>query len=120
MALLFGSCGATVNVVLNIILIPRFSYMGSAFVTFVTEICVLIPAICLIQKVSGYHARWWIILQVAVPAVASTLVISRTGLQGSFVGAVVILLLYLVGCLLSGALRINEINVLLKSVRGAA
>lgn len=120
MAFLFGFCGATVNVVLNILLIPRFSYMGAAFATFVTELCVLIPAICLIQRVSGYHARWWILLQVAVPVVISTMAVSRTGLQGSFLGAVVVLVLYLTGCFISGALRIKEFSVLLKSVRGTA
>ena len=119
LAFTFGLCGATVNAVLNIILIPRYGYMGAAFATFATEICVLVPAIYLIQRVSGYHSRWWILLQVAVPAVISTMVISRADLNGSFLGAVVVLALYLAGCFLSGAIRISEISILLKSIRGA-
>ncbi len=120
LAFLVGLCGAVVNATLNVFLIPRYGYMGAAFATFMTEVCVLVPAVHIIQRATGHRARWWILLQVAAPAAVAAVAVGRTGLQGGFLGGIAALVLYVAGCLLSGAIRIDEVSLLVKNIRATA
>jgi O-antigen/teichoic acid export membrane protein len=44
---LFAGCTAFINIILNLILIPKYSYVGSAFATIAAESFLLVAYICL-------------------------------------------------------------------------
>jgi O-antigen/teichoic acid export membrane protein len=54
-ALIFA---AVVNVGLNLVLIPRYSYMGSAATSLITELCVILITGFLVSKVVGFRPHF--------------------------------------------------------------
>jgi O-antigen/teichoic acid export membrane protein len=57
--LINGYIGAVViNIVLNLIVIPRFSYMGAAYVTLLTELLLLVYTVVLTENHLNTNIRW--------------------------------------------------------------
>ena len=62
--------GVVVNVVLNLILIPRYSYIGSGWATVVTEVLVLVVLTIGVLRIPGVRPLPWV--PIAKCAVAAT------------------------------------------------
>ncbi len=120
--LAFGiaSFALAMNFVLNWVLIPKYSYMGAAYATLGTEIGVFLPGLILVQRSIGYNLNWLSLIKL-VPVVALCLyLLSMTSFWGSALGGVIVVPLAGLGALSVGAVRLREINILLKSVRKGA
>lgn len=117
LAFIIGLSGAAINGFLNFLLIPKFSYMGAAFATLATEICVIIPAIVMVQRIAGYRLHWGILWRVFLPVAISLLIVRQTEFQDRFVGGLIALIVFLLGSLITGAIQPKEIKALLSSIR---
>jgi O-antigen/teichoic acid export membrane protein len=63
--------GLVVNVVVNLYVIPRWSYVGAAWVTLITELCVVAVLARATMRVPDVpRPPWWLVAKVAVAAAA--------------------------------------------------
>jgi O-antigen/teichoic acid export membrane protein len=54
--------GLLANVAINLVVIPRYSYLGAAWVTLVTEVAVLAVLIRGVLQIPGFHGLPWPVL----------------------------------------------------------
>jgi O-antigen/teichoic acid export membrane protein len=100
---LAGLAGLVVNVALNLILIPAYSFDGSAIATVVTELVVAVLLIMIVRHTPG-------ILSVPWPAIARA-ALAGVVMAGVYLGAVVVLP-WVVAAGLAGVVFIAALHVL--------
>ncbi|MBI4557222.1 MAG: flippase [Candidatus Hydrogenedentes bacterium] len=116
----FGTWGVLANFTLNLLLIPRFSAMGAAWATVLTELSMTIPSTFVIQRLMGYRLHWSVTVKVGIAVAAAVLLIRETGLWGGFWGGAAAAALYGAIILMTGAIRPQQVRGFVLSLRGEA
>ncbi|MEW6620361.1 MAG: flippase [bacterium] len=116
-SLAFGMGGVIINATLNILLIPRFSYIGAAVATCMREITLVILALFVIQHFIGYHLKWWILVKVVISVTISLVVIQHIRLFDTVWGGLLAVLFYGIGIIVTGAIQPRQIQTFIRSVR---
>ena len=104
--------GAAANVVLNLIFIPRYSYLGASWVTVATEVLVTVLMVLVLNaKMRGLRPSWSRLSAVTAASIACGLALVLTP-GGLWVAAPVAGVVYLGLLWLLGGLKAEEINFL--------
>jgi O-antigen/teichoic acid export membrane protein len=112
---LYSGVGAIANVVLNVLLIPRYGALGSAWVTVVTEILTMTLMLGTALLTLRLRVRPWRLLATAAVAAAMTGLMELASPLGLFPAAILGGLLYVGGLF---ALRVIDLDEL-RALRGA-
>ncbi len=113
LALGLGCAGITINFVLNLLLIPQYSYVGAAVATILTEVFLMLPALWMIQRSAGFLIKIWVLLRVIACCALTLGVVYQAGLWDTFAGGALAAMLYGVAVLLTGTVRPRELVKLL-------
>lgn len=117
-ALRFIAVAVVTKIVLLLIVTPRFGYIGVAWVAvFVEALFSAVPAVTILQRLSGFHLRWSTPVQLAGAGIAAALCGFLLPGGGIWAG-VVAALVYLPLAWRTGAVGTADLRFLLR--RGAA
>jgi O-antigen/teichoic acid export membrane protein len=117
LALAFGCFGVLLNFTLNLILIPRYSYIGAAVATILTEICLMCPAFYVVQRAIGYRLQWWIVGKVLLCCGFALALVYQSGLWGTFWAGALSVILYGIAALATKTLRPAQLQAFLQGMR---
>jgi O-antigen/teichoic acid export membrane protein len=117
LALAFGCFGVLLNFTLNLILIPRYSYIGAAVATILTELCLMCPAFWVVQRAIGHRLQWWIVIRVLICCAFSLAIVYESGLWGTFWAGALSVLLYGAAALLTKTLRPAQLQAFLQGMK---
>jgi len=119
-ALWINFTALAVNVILNLIFIPRYGFIAAAWVTLLSELVVMVLAAVFVKKYFGFLPNLAILPRILIAVVPmSAVLIGLKNLLGS-VGVTVLLsgvagaLVYGVGLILSRAVGLSDIAAILK------
>jgi O-antigen/teichoic acid export membrane protein len=115
---LAGLVGVVTNVALNLVLIPRYSFRGSAVATVITEVLVVGVLVTALRMTRGVtNVPWRVVMRIALAgaAMAATYLAVATRLPwvvaGAVAGAVFLTLLHVLGAEEEGGLRAFVANL---------
>lgn len=117
LALCLGFTGVLFNFLLNWVLIPRYSCLGAAIATVLTEVGLMFPGFWYIQRKIGLRLRWWKVPKVAVAAGVSLIVVNQLGLMDSFLGGVLAVILYCVAALLTRTVSPEQLRGFYQNIK---
>lgn len=109
---------ASLKLVLLLVFVPRYSYMGAVYAWLIVEaVGGLLPVVVLVQHYSGVRLRWGRVLRVGLAAALAILAVRVSGLSGGIWGGVVVLPVYLLATLITGAVRPAQLRALGEALR---
>ena len=110
--------GVVCNVVGNLLVIPRFGYVGAAIVTIISEFSLLIPFYLSVRRNVGVVPWWSIFVRPLLATVAMGSAIVALGMAGVnvWLATGVGVLVYALALWLLGALRGEEMSVLRRAL----
>lgn len=104
-----------VNVALNLILIPMFSYVAAAFVTIVTQLILLFYCLVLVRRGTEFKVTMSVFVKSLLAGLAVVLVGSFLKDLSIFVSLPVLLVLYIALLLVTKAFTLNTIKNIIKA-----
>lgn len=102
------------NVVLNLIFIPRYSYLAAAWITFLTEIVVIITASIILRRIIRLKLKWQTTSRVLLAAFLMYLTIRFCPLQNLIITIPLAILSYGIYLLIFRAVSLKQIKTVFK------
>lgn len=97
------------NLSADLLLIPKFSFVGAATAKVITEVTNLTIVLFAVQRIIHYRINWSIFLEIGSIGALSLLVISGLGLWDKPLGGLASMLLYFLGCVLVKTSNVKEL-----------
>jgi O-antigen/teichoic acid export membrane protein len=116
----YSAIGAIANVVLNVLLIPRYGALGSAWVTVVTEVLTMALMLSTALFALRLRVRPWRLLATATVAAAMTGAMALAAPLGLLPAAILGGLLYVVGLFALRVIDLDELRALRAARAGPA
>ena len=117
---LYSAVGAAANIGLNVVLIPRYGALGSAWATVATEILTMMLMLGTALVALRLRVRPWRLLATLAVAVAMTGVMALAAPLGLIPAAVIGVLAYVCGLFALRVVRVDELRALRAARSGAS
>lgn len=104
-----SATGATANVVLNLLLVPRYSYIAAAAVTIVTTLIFLVPGLWLMQMRLDLRLSFASLPKTVLVAAACGVVLYLSAPHSLYLQLVLLALVFLVAIALTRSVRLGDL-----------
>jgi O-antigen/teichoic acid export membrane protein len=109
-ALASATSAIVMHASLNLILVPEHRAFGAAWSSAITEFSVaLVPTVWFVQRLLQYRIRWFALLRAGAAAACSLLPVFLFHLEGSALGGIVAIPLYVILAVAFGAVRCEDL-----------